>query len=160
MLALGFDAMSGALLKIDIRGRDGVRLRDCWKEGPKTYLGIMIAGFPNMFIVTGPGSPSVFANMVTSIEQHVEWIGNCLKYLRDRGNKSIEAMMQAQEEWFAHVNEIGSRTALARANNSWYVGANVPGKPRVVMPYMGGAVQYEEICNKIAADNYRGLRRE
>lgn len=159
VLALGFDAMSGALLKIDIQGRDGMRLRECWKEGPKTYLGIMIAGFPNMFVVTGPGSPSVFANMVTSIEQHVEWIGSCLNYLREHGNKSIEAMTQAQEEWFAHVNDVGSRTALARANNSWYVGANVPGKPRVVMPYMGGAVQYEEICNKVAADNYRGLRR-
>ena len=160
LLALGFDAMTGALLKIDIRGRDGISLRDCWKEGPRTYLGIAVSGFPNMFIITGPGSPSVFANMVTSIEQHVDWIGNCVHYVRECGNKSIEATMQAQEDWFSHVNEVGSRTALARANNSWYVGANVAGKPRVVMPYMGGAAQYEEICNKIAANSYQGFYRE
>ena len=159
VLALGFDAMTGALLRVDIRGREGISLRERWKEGPRTYLGIAVAGFPNLFIVTGPGSPSVFANMVTSVEQHVDWIADCMSRMRERGDTCIEATVKAEADWFAHVAEVGARTMLAKAANSWYVGANVPGKPRVVMPYMGGAPQYEEICNRVAAENYEGFIR-
>jgi cyclohexanone monooxygenase len=158
VLAVGFDAMTGALNRIDITGRSGTKLRDHWSEGPKTYLGLTIAGFPNMFIITGPGSPSVFANMVTSVEQHVDWIADCIASMKRGHQLTIEATQEAEDAWFSHVNEVGGRTILAKANNSWYVGANVPGKPRFVMPYMGGAATYMEKIDSIARSGYKGFK--
>jgi cyclohexanone monooxygenase len=158
VLAIGFDAMTGALTRVDITGRAGGKLRDHWKDGPKTYLGLSVSGFPNLFLVTGPGSPSVFANMVTSIEQHVDWITDCILAMKRSLRVTIEATQEAEEAWFSHVNEVGARTMLAKAGNSWYVGANVPGKPRVVMPYMGGAPTYMEKIEGVARENYAGFR--
>ena len=152
--ATGFDAMTGALLNIDIQGRDGVSLRDVWAEGPKTYLGIQVAGFPNLFTITGPGSPSVLSNMITSCEQHVDWIMDAVGYLKAKDLKVIEATPAAQDAWVAHVNEEAERTLFPRAN-SWYMGANVPGKPRVFMPYVGE--NYRLRCDDIAAKGYEGF---
>jgi cyclohexanone monooxygenase len=154
VFATGFDAMTGALLKMDIRSRDGVSLREVWEHGPKTYLGIQVAGFPNLFTITGPGSPSVLSNMITSCEQHVDWIMGALGYLRDRQMQVMEPTDEAQEAWVEHVNEEGDRTLFPRAN-SWYVGANIPGKPRVFMPYVGEG--YKIRCDKIAANGYEGF---
>jgi cyclohexanone monooxygenase len=153
--ATGFDAMTGALMAVDIRGVDGARLREKWAEGPRTYLGLSVAGFPNLFTVTGPGSPSVLTNMLPTIEQHVEWISDCLGFLRARGYDRIEATPEAETAWVAHVNEIADRT-LFPACNSWYLGANVPGKPRVFMPYIGFP-PYVAKCNEIAANGYEGF---
>ena len=155
IFATGFDAMTGALTRIDIRGRDGRTLRAKWAEGPRAYLGLGIAGFPNLFIITGPGSPSVLSNMLPSIEQHVEWIADCMDYLRGRGYSEIEASPQAEEEWVAHVREVADHT-LYPTCNSWYLGANVPGKPRVFMPYLGFP-PYVEKCNAVAANDYVGF---
>ncbi|MBJ7412579.1 MAG: NAD(P)/FAD-dependent oxidoreductase [Phenylobacterium sp.] len=154
--AIGFDAMTGALSKIDIRGKGGAALRDCWAEGPKSYLGLMVAGFPNLFIVTGPGSPSVLSNMAVSIEQHVEWISDCIAWMAGRQAGAIEATEAAQEMWAAHVNEVADLTVYPQAN-SWYMGANVPGKPRVFMPYIGGFPAYREKCAEVAAKGYEGF---
>jgi cyclohexanone monooxygenase len=156
--ATGFDAMTGTLLRIDIVGRDGVRLAHEWEGGPQTYLGLMVAGFPNLFLVTGPGSPSVLTNMVVSIEQHVDWIARCMGDLDRGGYAAIEASRDAQSKWVAHVNEVASRTLYNKAR-SWYVGANVPGKPQVFMPYVGGVSRYAQICEEVAADGYRGFSR-
>jgi len=156
VFATGFDAMTGALLKIDIRGRDGQTLREKWAEGPRTYLGICVAGFPNFFAITGPGSPSVLSNMIVSIEQHVDWIAGCLAYLRERGHAAIEATREAEAAWVAHVNEVGNLTLYPRAS-SWYMGANVPGKPRIFMPYVGGVGTYREKCDEVAAKGYEGF---
>jgi cyclohexanone monooxygenase len=156
IFALGFDAMTGALSKIDIRGRGGETLKEKWEGGPRTYLGLMVSGFPNMFIVTGPGSPSVLSNMVVSIEQHVDWISDCIAAMGNRQMDAIEATPQAEEAWVAHVNEVANMTLYPQAN-SWYMGANVPGKPRVFMPYPGGVGLYRQTCDEIAADNYRGF---
>lgn len=157
VFATGFDAMTGALNRIDIRGRGGRALKDEWAAGPATYLGIAVAGFPDMFLVTGPGSPSVISNVVLSIEQHVEWIADCLAYMRDKGLTHVEAEESAQADWVQHVNDVANATLFPVAN-SWYVGANVPGKPRVFMPYVGGVAAYRQICDTIAADGYRGFR--
>ncbi|HEX4183408.1 MAG TPA: NAD(P)/FAD-dependent oxidoreductase [Caulobacteraceae bacterium] len=154
--AIGFDAMTGALGKIDIRGRGGAALGDRWTHGPRTYLGLMIAGFPNLFIVTGPGSPSVLANMAVAIEQHVEWISDCIGWLRDRQMGAIEASAEAQDAWVEHVNEVADATLFPLAN-SWYIGANVPGKPRVFMPYIGGFATYRQTCEDVAAKGYEGF---
>jgi cyclohexanone monooxygenase len=156
VLATGFDAMTGALSHIDIRGRQGAGLKQKWADGPRTYLGIVIAGFPNLFTVTGPGSPSVLSNMVLSIEQHVDWIADCLAYLRDRRLSTIEATPQAQDAWVQHVSDIANYTLFPRAN-SWYMGANVPGKPRVFMPYIGGFPVYSAKCADVAAKGYEGF---
>jgi len=144
VFATGFDAMTGALLKIDIRGTGGQALKDKWREGPKTYLGLGIAGFPNLFTITGPGSPSVLTNMLPSIEQHVEWIADCIGYLRDHGFARIEAQAEAEESWVAHVREVAGGS-LRSTCSSWYIGANVPGKPRVFMPYIGGFPAYTHL---------------
>ena len=154
VFATGFDAMTGALLKIDIRGDEGQTLRDVWAEGPKSYLGLQVAGFPNLFTITGPGSPSVLSNMISSCEQHVDWIADCLDWMGKHGAQRIEADPKAQEKWAEHVNEAASRTLFPTAN-SWYMGANIPGKPRVFMPYVGG--HYRKICNEVAAEGYRGF---
>jgi cation diffusion facilitator CzcD-associated flavoprotein CzcO len=157
IFATGFDAMTGALRAIDIRGRDGVPLAEEWAAGPRTYLGIAIAGFPNLFTVTGPLSPSVLSNMVVSIEQHVEWISECIAHVRSAGAAAIEATPEAEAGWVQHVAEVGALTLFPRAD-SWYMGANVPGKARVFLPYIGGVGTYRQICDEIAADNYRGFR--
>ncbi len=156
VLATGFDAMTGALLKVDIRGRGGVSLRDKWSEGPKTYLGLTIAGFPNFFTVTGPGSPSVLTNMLPSIEMHVEWIAECLEALRARGGTVIEPTGQAEDDWVGHVGSVAGLT-LRSTCSSWYVGANIPGKPRVFMPYIGGLPAYIERCDAIVQNDYEGF---
>jgi cyclohexanone monooxygenase len=156
VLATGFDAMTGALLKVDIRGRGGVALKDKWSEGPKTYLGLTVVGFPNMFTITGPGSPSVLTNMLPSIEQHVDWIADCLANLREKGLSVIEPAEQAQENWVAHVGEVAGYTMRSTCS-SWYVGANIPGKPRVFMPYIGGLPAYIERCEAIVARDYEGF---
>ncbi|HYR70160.1 MAG TPA: NAD(P)/FAD-dependent oxidoreductase [Candidatus Acidoferrum sp.] len=156
VFATGFDAMTGALLNIDIRGRGGRPLRETWAAGPRTYLGISIAGFPNFFTITGPGSPSVLSNMIVSIEQHVDWIADCLAYLRHQGHASIEATAEAQEAWVQHVNEVGHMTLYPLAK-SWYMGANVPGKPRIFMPYIGGVGVYRQKCDEVAAKGYEGF---
>ncbi|HEX2590008.1 MAG TPA: NAD(P)/FAD-dependent oxidoreductase [Rhizomicrobium sp.] len=156
VLAIGFDAMTGALNAIDIRGRGGMSLKEKWHDGPRNYLGLMVAGFPNMFIVTGPGSPSVLTNMMVSIEQHVEWISGCIAHVNERQASGIEATETAEDEWVLHVNEVGNTTLYPLAN-SWYMGANVPGKPRVFMPYIGGFGVYRQKCNEVAANGYEGF---
>jgi cyclohexanone monooxygenase len=155
VFATGFDAMTGALLKIDIEA-DGQALRDKWEAGPRTYLGLMTAGFPNMFMITGPGSPSVLSNMMVSIEQHVDWIADCVAYLRSHGLDCIEATPAAEDAWVAHGNEVANGTLYPLAN-SWYMGVNIPGKPQVFMPYIGGVGSYRQICDEIAAEGYRGF---
>ena len=156
VLATGFDAMTGALLRIDIRGEGGQSLEESWKEGPKTYLGMQVAGFPNLFTITGPGSPSVLSNMIVSIEQHVDWMTACLGYMKEKGLRRVEPDRSAQEGWVAHVNEVAAGTLFPQAG-SWYMGANIPGKPRVFMPYAAGVGPYREICDDVAANGYRGF---
>jgi len=156
VLATGFDAMTGSVAKIDITGRGGQTLNRKWAEGPKTYLGLMSAGFPNLFLITGPGSPSVLSNMIVSIEQHVDWIADCVSYMRERGLDSMEAETAAEEKWVAHVNEVAYTTLYPQAD-SWYMGANIPGKPRIFMPYIGGVGPYRQICNDVAAKGYEGF---
>ena len=154
--ATGFDAMTGALLDIDIRGAGGLRLADKWAHGPRTYLGLMTAGLPNLFMITGPGSPSVKTNMIASIEQHVDWIADCINYLRREGIGRIDADAAAEDDWVEHVNKVADTTLYPLAN-SWYVGANIPGKPRVFMPYVAGLHKYRVICDAVAAERYRGF---
>jgi cyclohexanone monooxygenase len=156
VFATGFDAMTGALLKMDIRGRGGHTLRETWSAGPRTYLGLTVAGFPNLFTITGPQSPSVLSNMIVSIEQHVDWIAGCLAHLRGRGQRTIEATREAEDAWVQHVNDLGNMTLYPRAK-SWYMGANVPGKPRIFMPYIGGVGVYREKCDAVAAAGYEGF---
>jgi cyclohexanone monooxygenase len=156
VLATGFDAMTGSVAKIDIRGRDGLTLNQKWAEGPKTYLGLMSVGFPNLFIITGPGSPSVLSNMIVSIEQHVEWIADCIGYMRNNSLATMEAKQDAEDRWVAHVNEVAHGTLYPQAN-SWYMGANIPGKPQIFMPYIGGVGAYRQICNDVAAGGYEGF---
>lgn len=154
--ATGFDAVTGALLRVDIRGRDGVSLRDKWRDGPVSYLGLALAGFPNLFTVTGPGSPSVISNMLPAIEQHVNWITDCIDYMRSKGLRRIEAQGDAEKAWVAHVGEVAGRS-LRSTCDSWYIGANVPGKPRVYMPYIGGVPVYAQKCDQVVADGYDGF---
>jgi cation diffusion facilitator CzcD-associated flavoprotein CzcO len=156
VLATGFDAMTGALLKVDIRGRAGRSLREAWREGPKTYLGLTVAGFPNLFTITGPGSPSVLTNMLPSIEQHVDWIADCLEVLRAKGHSVIEPTGTAQDSWVGHVGEAANATLRSNCS-SWYVGANIPGKPRVFMPYIGGLPAYIERCESVVKAGYEGF---
>jgi len=156
VLATGFDALTGALDRIEIRGRSGQLLSSKWAAGPRTYLGLMSYGFPNLFIITGPGSPSVLSNVIVSIEQHVDWIASCLAHLADRNLVTVEAEQQAEDDWVDHVNEVADRTLYPRAA-SWYMGANVPGKPRIFLPYIGGVDTYRRICSDVAADGYRGF---
>lgn len=154
--AVGFDAMTGAMTSMDIVGRGGTTLREAWADGPTTYLGLMVAGFPNLFLVTGPGSPGVLSNMVVSIEQHVEWIAGALAYLKSSDMGIIEALHDAQDEWVAHVNDLADTTLYPQAS-SWYVGANIPGKPRVFMPYVNGCGNYRRECDAVVREGYRGF---
>ena len=153
VFATGFDAVTGAALAIDIRGRGGLPLREKWAGGPRVYLGLSTAGFPNMFTITGPGSPSVLSNMVLAIEQHVDWIADTMGYLRERGLTTIEATPAAEDAWVEHVAEVGNATLFPLAD-SWYVGANIPGKTRVLLPYLGGFGPYSKVCADVAASGY------
>lgn len=155
--ATGFDAMTGSLLRIDIRGVGGLPLAEKWPEGPRTYLGLQVAGFPNLFTITGPGSPSVLMNMPVAIEQHVDWIADCIAWMKERGIRRIEADPEAEQAWVEHVNE-AARSTLFYEARSWYLGVNIPGKPQVFMPYVGGGRVYREKCNAIAAAGYEGFR--
>ncbi|MDE0733913.1 MAG: alpha/beta hydrolase fold domain-containing protein [Gammaproteobacteria bacterium] len=156
VFATGFDAMTGAIVAVDIRGRDGIALKDVWGEGPKTYLGLNVHGFPNFFTITGPGSPSVLSNMVVSIEQHVNWLTAAFEHLREEGFETIEATAAAQDGWVTHVNDFANLTLYPSAN-SWYMGANVPGKPRVFLPYIGGVDTYRQACNEVVEKDYLGF---
>ena len=158
VFAIGFDAETGALLAIDIRGRGGVSLRDKWKDGPATHLGLMSAGFPNLFMVTGPGSPSVTTNLVIAIEQHVEWIFDLIDHMRDRELGSVEPEEAAERDWVAQVKELADQTIYSKNPNTWYMGANVEGKPRVIKIYLGGFDRYQRICAEVAKDGYKGFR--
>jgi cation diffusion facilitator CzcD-associated flavoprotein CzcO len=156
IFATGFDAMTGALLNMGIRGRSGLSLAEKWADGPRSYLGLAVNGFPNLFTITGPGSPSVLSNMPVSIEQHVEWIADCLAHLEAEGAELIEARPEAEAGWVEHVNQVADSTLFPLAD-SWYVGANIPGKPRVFMPYVGGVGPYRKICDDVAAKGYEGF---
>ncbi|MEX0958303.1 MAG: NAD(P)/FAD-dependent oxidoreductase [Burkholderiales bacterium] len=157
VFATGFDAMTGTLLRMDIRGRDGLSLQQAWEAGPKNYLGLQVPGFPNLFTVTGPGSPSVLCNMPVAIEQHVEWITDCIDHMRKHGLTRIEPTEEATQHWIAEVNRAADATVLPQAKHSWYLGANIPGKPRMFMPYAGGMAHYRKICADVAAKNYQGF---
>ena len=157
VFATGFDAMTGPLLRMNIAGRDGLTLAEAWRAGPRNYLGLQIAGFPNLFTITGPGSPSVLTNMPVAIEQHAEWITGCIAHMRGHGIARIEARPESMDRWVRTVNEAAEATLLPLAHHSWYLGANVPGKPRVFMPYAGGMVRYREICNDLAHNGYEGF---
>lgn len=156
VFATGFDAVTGSLFKMDIRGKDGQALKAKWAAGPRTYLGLMTAGFPNLFIITGPGSPSVLSNMAVSIEQHVEWITGCIKYMLEHNFARLEPHVAAEDSWVAHVNEVAHLTLYPLAN-SWYLGANIPGKPRIFMPYVGGVGNYRKKCQEIVEKGYEGF---
>jgi len=157
VFATGFDAMTGAMKEIDIRTDAGADLRRKWADGPRTYLGIMMAGFPNLFMVTGPQSPGVKSQMILSIEQHVDFIARCLVQLRLAGHTCIEPEPAAEEAWVKHNNEVADATLYPKAN-SWYMGANIPGKPRIFMPYVGGVHNYYRRCNEIIANGFEGFR--
>ena len=156
IFATGFDALTGSLLAVDIRGRGSRKLRDRWAEGPRNYLGLMVHGFPNLFTITGPGSPSVLSNVVHSIEQHVDWLADCIAHMRNCGITTIEPEQAAEDRWVDHVREV-AHTTLYPTAASWYMGANIPGKPRVFLPYVGGTNAYRRICDEVAAKGYEGF---
>ena len=156
VFATGFDAMTGAMLDIDIRVEGGPSLKEAWSAGPRTYLGLMIAGFPNLFMIMGPGSPSVKAQMILGAEQHTDWIAECLQHLRSRELSRVEATAEAEEDWVIHVKEVADSTLYPLAN-SWYLGANIPGKPQVFMPYVGGFGPYKKKCDEVVANGYEGF---
>jgi cation diffusion facilitator CzcD-associated flavoprotein CzcO len=153
--ATGFDAMTGSILKVDIRGRKALPLAEAWEAGPLTYLGLCVAGFPNMFMISGPGSPSVLTNMIMSIEQHVEWIIECVTNMAHNDQNIIETTEESQQKWVAYVNAVAEST-LYPSCNSWYLGANVPGKPRVFMPLIGFPA-YVQKCREVVANKYEGF---
>ena len=157
VIATGFDAMTGALLNIDIRGRGGEQLSTKWHAGPRAYLGMSSAGFPNLFMITGPGSPSVLSNMLVSIEQHVDWMVGCISHMQESNLKVIEAEESAEDRWINHVNEVASMTLFPKGG-SWYLGANVKGKPRIFMPYAGGVGAYRDICDDVTRNDYQGFQ--
>jgi cation diffusion facilitator CzcD-associated flavoprotein CzcO/acetyl esterase/lipase len=158
VFATGFDAMTGAIVAVDIEGVGGATLKQTWADGPQTYLGLQVPGFPNLFLVTGPGSPSVLSNMIVSIEQHVNWITDCLVDMRAEGYETIEPTPTAVRGWVDHVNAFASITLFPQAN-SWYIGANVPGKPRVFLPYVGGVDRYRIACEEVVQRGYLGFTR-
>ncbi len=156
VFATGYDAVTGALLKVDIRGEKGLSLREKWADGPRSNLGVMIAGFPNLFTVTGPGSPAVFSNMFVSIEQHVDWIANCIAYVRAQGKTHIATSEEAESAWLQHINELAAQTLFPQST-SWYMGDNIPGKPRAFMAYIGGVGTFRKTCDQVAASGYQGF---
>ena len=157
VFATGFDAMTGTLFNVDIRGRGDQALKDKWYAGPRTYLGLMSEAFPNMFMITGPGSPSVKGNMLNSLEQHVDFVTDSILHMRERGFALMEPTREAEDDWVDHVQETANRTLFPRAN-SWYMGANIPGKPRLFMPYIGGVGRYRQICEEKVESGYEGFR--
>jgi len=157
VFATGFDAMTGPLLRLNITGRDDTSLRQAWSEGPRNYLGLQVAGFPNLFTITGPGSPSVLCNMPVAIEQHVDWITECIGHMQKAGLARIEASKAACDDWVNQVNDVAQATLMPKASHSWYLGANVPGKPKVFMPYAGGMARYRRICDEVAGNQYTGF---
>jgi cation diffusion facilitator CzcD-associated flavoprotein CzcO len=156
VLATGFDAMTGTLAKIDIAGRAGKRLRDDWEHGPRTYLGLGVDGFPNLFLISGPGAPAVLANMVLHAEAHVNWIADAIEHLDEHHYAAIEASPDAVDSWIAECAQRADATLFTKAN-SWYLGANVPGKPRVFMLFLGGFAVYNDICAEVAEAGYKGF---
>tara|TARA_B110000444_G_scaffold190310_1_gene179871 strand:+ start:83 stop:1720 length:1638 start_codon:yes stop_codon:yes gene_type:complete len=159
IFATGFDAMTGSLFNVDITGRNNKRLKEKWFAGPRTYLGLMTEAFPNLFMITGPGSPSVKSNMIMSIEQHVDLVVNSLIYMREQGLELMEPQIESENDWVDHVQAVANETLFPRAN-SWYMGANIPGKPRLFMPYIGGVGRYRKICEEIVAQGYKGFKFE
>ena len=157
IIATGYDAVTGPLLAMNITGKHGRQLKDAWADGPHSYLGLMVAGFPNLFTITGPSSPGVLANVIFAIDQHVNWIADCLDHMRRAAATEIDTTAAAQEEWQAHAIETYSNALRINDEHNWYLGTNVPGKPRAVLIYQGGLALYREICDEIAADNYRGF---
>ena len=157
VFATGFDAMTGPLLRMNIVGHDGVALKEAWAHGPRNYLGLQVAGFPNLFTVTGPGSPSVLCNMPVAIEQHVDWITACIAHMRTNGVDRIEPSTTGVDNWVAQCNAAADATLLPLVPHSWYLGANVPGKPKIFMPYAGGMARYRDICDGVAARGYEGF---
>jgi cyclohexanone monooxygenase len=154
--ATGFAAMTGSFDKIRITGRNGLTLAEKWRTGPRAYLGIASAGFPNLFLITGPGSPSVLASMIQAIEQHVDWLADCLGHMRDVGATTIEAARKDEDNWVEHVNDV-STVSLRSTCSSWYVGTNIPGRPRVFMPYIGGFPVYVQKCNEVMSGGFDGF---
>jgi cyclohexanone monooxygenase len=154
--ATGFAAMTGSFDKIRITGRHGLTLSEKWRAGPRTYLGVASAGFPNLFMITGPGSPSVLASMIQAIEQHVDWMADCIAHMCDIGAATVEAIETYEDEWIEHVNEV-SKVSLRSTCSSWYVGANIPGRPRVFMPYIGGFPIYVQKCNEVMTNGFEGF---
>ena len=156
VLATGFAAMTGSFDKIKITGRGGLPLTKKWEAGPRTYLGLSTVGFPNFFMITGPGSPSVLANMIQSIEQHADWMVDCMSHMRDVRVETIEPIISDENDWVDHVNEVAA-ISLRSTCSSWYVGANMPGRPRVFMPYIGGFPIYVNKCNEVMDNGYEGF---
>jgi cation diffusion facilitator CzcD-associated flavoprotein CzcO len=156
VLATGFDAVTGTLMRLDLRGRAGLRIQDAWRDGPVNFLGLTVAGFPNLFNIAGAGSTSAFTSVIVSIEHHVDWIADCIRWLDTTGHATIEAGEQAQSDWVAHVNAVARQTVFMSCN-SWYLGANIPGKPRMFMPLAGGFPAYAERCAEVAANGYEGF---
>ncbi len=156
VFATGFDAMTGALRDIEMSNGRGLTIQEKWEGGPRCYLGLAMAGFPNLFMITGPQSPSVKAQMILGAEQHTDWIVDCLAHMREHGHSRFEVTQQAEDAWVEHNNEVANRTLYPLAN-SWYVGANIPGKPRVFMPYVGGFDRFKRTCDEIAAKGYEGF---
>ena len=154
--ATGFAAMTGSFDKIAITGRNGLTLAEKWRAGPRSYLGLASAGFPNLFMITGPGSPSVLASMIQAIEQHVDWLVDCIGHMRDVGATTIEARLEDEDAWVEHVNEV-SKVSLRSTCSSWYVGTNIPGRPRVFMPYIGGFPIYVQKCNEVMSSGFDGF---
>ena len=154
--ATGFAAMTGSFDKMAITGRNGLTLAEKWRAGPRAYLGIASAGFPNLFTITGPGSPSVLASMIQAIEQHVDWMADCMAHLRDIGAATIEPVQEDEDAWVEHVTEV-STVSLRSTCSSWYVGTNIPGRPRVFMPYIGGFPVYVQKCNEVMSGGFEGF---
>ena len=156
VIATGFDAMTGALRAIDIQGLGGTKLCERWVAGPSSYLGLAMYDFPNLFTINGPGSPSVFTNMLPSIEQHVDWIADCLAFMKARNHVRIEVEKKAEIAWWEHVQDV-AKIGLKATTESWYIGANIDNKPKVFMPYLGGYPQYCDKCDEIVAEDYKGF---
>jgi cyclohexanone monooxygenase len=156
VFATGYDAVTGALERLNLVGEQGKTFKQLWQSGPTSYLGLMTAGFPNLFTITGPGSPSILTNVIVSIEQHVEWVANCLAYMDQHGHTRIDPQQAAQDQWVQHVQEVANGTLFVSAN-SWYMGANIPGKPRVFLPYIGGFSTYAARCREVVEKDYEGF---
>jgi cyclohexanone monooxygenase len=156
VFATGFDAVTGALERLNIVGEHGRTFKQLWQAGPTSYLGLMTVGFPNLFTITGPGSPSILTNVIISIEQHAEWIADCLAFMQKQGHTRIDPQQAAQDRWVGHVQEVAAGTLFVTAN-SWYMGANIPGKPKVFLPYIGGFSTYVARCEEVVRKGYEGF---